>query len=130
MAKSFIRASFFSTAAPILFANKLGGNLRLYVNYKAFNTITVKNKYPLPLIPKNLNRLIKVKYFTKLNIVAAFNKIKMVEKKVENRFPHPLWLFRIFGYEFRLVRNSIVFPELYQRYSSRTFKHILFGIHR
>ena len=43
--------------------------------------MTVKTKYPLPLIQEILNRLVKAKYFTKLNIVVVFNKIRMVEKE-------------------------------------------------
>ena len=41
--------------------------------------ITVKNRYPLPLIQETLDRLARAKYFTKLDIVAAFNKIRMAE---------------------------------------------------
>ena len=81
LAKSFIRTSSFPTATPILFAKKPGGGLRLCVNYEALNAITVKNKYPLPLIQETLNRLVKAKYFTKLDIVAAFNKIRMAERE-------------------------------------------------
>ena len=43
--------------------------------------MTVKNRYPLPLIQEALDRLVKVKYFTKLNIVAAFKKIRMAERE-------------------------------------------------
>ena len=81
LAKGFIRISFFPAAAPILFVKKPGGGFRLCVNYKALNAITVKNRYPLPLIPEILDRLAKAKYFTKLDIVAAFNKIRMAERE-------------------------------------------------
>ena len=79
LAKGFIRANSSPTASPVLFARKPSGGFRICVNYKTFNAITVKNKYPLPLIQETLNRLTEAKYFTKLNIVAAFNKIKMAE---------------------------------------------------
>ena len=81
LAKGFIRASSFPAAAPILFVKKPGGGLRLCVDYRALNAITVKNRYPLPLIQETLDRLVKVKYFTKLNIVTAFNKIRMAESE-------------------------------------------------
>ena len=81
LAKGFIRASSFPAAAPVLFVKKPGKGLRLCVKYKTLNAITVKNKYPLPLIQETLNRLVKVKYLTKLDIVAIFNKIRMVENE-------------------------------------------------
>ena len=65
--------------SPVLFVRKPGGGFRFCVDYKAFNFITVKNRYPLPLIQETLNRLTKTKYFTKLDIVAIFNKIRMAE---------------------------------------------------
>ena len=86
LAKGFIRASSFPTATPILFVKKPRGNFPLCVNYKTFNAITVKNKYPLFLIQEILNLLVKIKYFTILNIVVVFNKIKMVEKKWKTVF--------------------------------------------
>ena len=81
LAKSFIRTSSSPAVSPVLFARKPGGGFRLCVNYKAFNAITVKNRYPLPLIQETLNRLARAKYFTKLDIVAAFNKIRMAESE-------------------------------------------------
>ena len=48
LTKGFIRASSSPAAASVLFAKKQGGGFRLCVDYKAFNAITVKNKYPLP----------------------------------------------------------------------------------
>ena len=81
LTKSFIRTSSSSTTSPVLFIRKPGGKFRICVNYKTFNAITKKNKYPLPLIQENLNRLTKTKYSTKLNIVVVFNKIKVTENE-------------------------------------------------
>ena len=79
LSKRFIWASSSPAAAPDLFVKKPGGSLQFYVNYCGLNALTVKNKYSLPLIKKTLDRLCKAVYFTKLNIVAAFNKIRMAE---------------------------------------------------
>ena len=49
------------------------------MNYCGLKVLTIKNKYPLPLIRETLDRLCKAVYFTKLDIVAAFNKICMAE---------------------------------------------------
>ena len=81
LTKGFIKTNSFPTAAPVLFAKKPKRGFRLCVDYKAFNAITVKNRYPLPLIQETLDRLAKVKYFTKLDIVVAFNKIRMAENE-------------------------------------------------
>ena len=62
-----------------MFVRKPGGSFHFCVDYKTFNAITVKNRYPLFLIRETLNRLTGAKSFTKLNIVVAFNKIRMAE---------------------------------------------------
>ena len=48
--KGFIRVSSSPAAAPVLFAKKPGGGLRLCIDYRALNAITKKDWYPLPLI--------------------------------------------------------------------------------
>ena len=48
--KGFIRISYSPTAALVLFVRKPGGGLRFYIDYRALNRITRKDKYPLPLI--------------------------------------------------------------------------------
>ena len=79
LTKGFIRASSSPTASPVLFARKQGGNFRFCVSYRAFNAITMKNRYSLFLIQETLDRLTRTKYFIKLDIVVAFNKIRMAE---------------------------------------------------
>jgi len=77
--KGFIKASSSPVASPVLFVKKPNGGLRLCVDYRALNALTVKNQYPLPLIRETLDRLAKAKYFTKLDVIAAFNRIRMAE---------------------------------------------------
>ena len=72
--KGFIRASNSLIRAPVLFVKKEKG-LWFYVDYRGLNNITRKNRYPLPLIKETLNGISKVRYFTKLDITAAFYKI-------------------------------------------------------
>lgn len=48
-------------------------------DYRALNAITIKNRYPIPLMTETLNRLSKAKIFTKLDIIAIFNKIRIKE---------------------------------------------------
>ncbi len=50
------------------------------MNYKGLNVITIKNKHSLSLIFKTLNRFNRVKIFIKLNIILAFNRLRIWEK--------------------------------------------------
>ena len=77
--KGFIRASSSPVAAPVIFVKKPGGGLRFCVDYRNLNAITVKNRYPIPLIQETLTRLSKAKYYTKLDIIAAFNKLRIAK---------------------------------------------------
>ena len=77
--KGFIRASFLLAASPVLFAKKPGGSLRFCVDYQALNAITVKNCYSLHLIKETLERVCKAKTFSKIDIIAAFNKLRIRE---------------------------------------------------
>ena len=58
---------------------KPGGGLRFCVVYRALNTITRKDRYPLPLINDTLERISKATWFTKLDVIAAFHKIRIKE---------------------------------------------------
>jgi hypothetical protein len=77
--KGFIRVSNSSAAAPVLFVKKPGGGLRFCVDYRALNKITKKDRYPLPLIYETLRAIGHAKYFTKLDVIAAFHKIRIAE---------------------------------------------------
>lgn len=77
LAQKFIKPSTAPYASPILFVEKPGGGLRFCVDYRKLNSLTKKNRYPLPLINETLSRIRSAKYFTKLDIVAAFNKLRM-----------------------------------------------------
>jgi len=75
--KGFISSSSASYASPILFAEKKDGSLRFCVDYRKLNALTKRDRYPLPLIDETLARIQGSKYLTRLNIIAAFNKLRM-----------------------------------------------------
>ena len=79
--KRFIHVSWFSAAFLILFIKKLKRNLQFCINYKTLNAIIKKNYYSLPLIYEILNQINKIKWFTKLNIFAAFHKFWITEEQ-------------------------------------------------
>jgi hypothetical protein len=84
LAKEFVVLSSFFADASILFVKKSEDDLRLCVNYKELNAITIKNRYSISLINQLLNRFNNVKKFTKLNIqqrtTSFVLKNKMCEK--------------------------------------------------
>ena len=49
------------------------------MDYRGLNNITRKDRYPLPLIKETLSGILKVRYFTKLNITAVFYKIRIAK---------------------------------------------------
>ena len=68
LSKSFIRVSSSPAGTPILFMKKPGGGLRLCLDYRGLNEGTIKKGYPLPLIHETLMRLLKTRYYTRLDV--------------------------------------------------------------
>jgi len=79
LAKGFIRPSESPAGYPILFVPKKNGKLRLCVDYRKLNDITIKNRYPLPNAKEMRDRLHGAKIFTKLDMRGAYNLIRMAE---------------------------------------------------
>ena len=77
--KGFIRVSNSPAAAPVLFVRKPGGGLRFCVDYRGLNKITRKDRYPLPLIYETLRDIGKAKWFTKVDVITAFHKIRIAK---------------------------------------------------
>ena len=75
LAKGFIQESKSPAGAPILFAPKKDGSLRLCVDYRGLNSITIKNRYPLPLITEIMDRVTGAKYFSKINLKDAYYQL-------------------------------------------------------
>ena len=79
LANSFIRPSKSPAGAPILFDRKPDGSLRLCVDYRGLNNITIKNRYPLPLIGESLDRLGRARRFTQLDLTNAYYRMRIRE---------------------------------------------------
>jgi hypothetical protein len=60
---------------------KLNGKLRIYVDYRQFNAIIVKNRYTLSLIHEMQDRIKGSKIFIKIDIRKGYYKIRMKESK-------------------------------------------------
>lgn len=79
LAKGFIRPSKSSAASPILMAQKPGGGVRICVDYRGINNVSLKSRYPIPLIRETLDSICRAKFFTKLDVIAAFNRVRVAE---------------------------------------------------
>ena len=77
LANGFIRPSTSPAGSPILFVKKPGGGLRLCVDYRGLNMITIKNRYPLPLVDESIDRLTMAKRYTQLNLTAAYHRLRI-----------------------------------------------------
>ncbi|KAL2225718.1 UNVERIFIED_CONTAM: Transposon Tf2-12 polyprotein, partial [Sesamum indicum] len=65
--------------APVLFQKKADGSLRLCCDYRALNKITVKNKYPIPLVADCFDRLSGANYFTKIDLRSGYWQVRVKE---------------------------------------------------
>ena len=63
--------------APVLFQKKKDGTLRLCIDYRILNKVTVRNKYPLPIISNLFDQLHEAKYFTKLDLRSGYYQVRM-----------------------------------------------------
>jgi hypothetical protein len=75
----FIRPSSSPVGAPILFVKKKDGSLRLCVDYRNLNSVTIKNQYPLPLINETLDRLCGARFFTKIDLRNGYYQLRIKE---------------------------------------------------
>jgi hypothetical protein len=73
----WIRHSKLPAGAPILFVPKPNGSLRLCVDYRALNKVTIKNRYPLPLISETIDRMQRAKIYIKLDFRNAYHRIRI-----------------------------------------------------
>src|SRR6266702_4721858 len=77
--KGYIRPSKSPYASPFFFIKKKDGKLQPVQDYRKLNSLTVKNQYPLPLIPELIDRLRNATLFTKLDIRWGYNNVRIRE---------------------------------------------------
>ncbi|GJP59701.1 hypothetical protein CLOP_g14975 [Closterium sp. NIES-67] len=75
LAKGFIRPSTSPFAAPILFTPKKDGRLRMCTDYRAFNQVTLKSRFPIPRTDELIDNLRGARYFSKIDLRGGCHQI-------------------------------------------------------
>ena len=100
--KGFIRPNVSPWGAPILFVKKKDGSMRLCIDYRELNKVTIKNKYPLPRIDDLFDQLQGSQVFSKIDLHSGYHQLKIQEKDVQKmalrtRYGHYEFLVMPFG---------------------------------
>ena len=83
LARGYIRPSKSPYGAPVLFVDKKDGKLRMCIDYRALNKVTIKNNYPLPRIDDLFDRLAGAKYFSRIDLKSGYYQIRIADGDVE-----------------------------------------------
>jgi hypothetical protein len=120
--KGYICPSYSPWGCPALFVKKKDQSLRLCVDYRPLNTITIKNKYPLPRIDILFYQLAGAKVFLKVDLHLGYHQIKIHPKDIpktafSTRYRLYEYLVMSFGLTnapayFMYLMNSVFMPEL------------------
>jgi hypothetical protein len=120
--KGFICPSASPWGCPALFVKKKDNSLRLCVDYRPLNAVTIKNKYPLPRIDILFDQLARAKVFSKIDLRSGYHQIKIKPCDIpkmafSTRYGLYEYLVMSFGLTnspayFMYLMNSVFMPEL------------------
>jgi hypothetical protein len=115
-AKGLIEPSHSPWGSPVLFVRKKDGSMRMCVDYRAINKLTVKNKYPLPRPDECLEQLGSAKYFSTLDLKSGYHQIRLRDQdKDKTAFNTRYGQFRFKVLPFGLCNSPPIFQALMNR---------------
>ncbi|KAA0047446.1 pol protein [Cucumis melo var. makuwa] len=114
--KGFIRSSVSPWGAPVLFVKKKDGSMRLCIDFRELNKVTVKNKYPLPRIDDLFDQLQGATVFSKIDLRSGYHQLRIKDGDVpktafRSRYRHYEFIVMSFG----LTNAPVVFIDLMNR---------------
>jgi hypothetical protein len=116
LAKGWIQPSTSPFGAPILFVTKKDGSLRMCVDYRSLNKVTVRNRFPLPRIDDLLDMLHGSTVFTSLDLASAYHQIRISPSDVpKTAFTTPFGHFEYNVLCFGLTNAPATFQSVMQR---------------
>ena len=116
MSKGFVRLSTSPWGAPVLFVKKNYGSLRLCIDYRELNKVTIRNQYQLPQIDDLFYQLHEARVFSKIDLRSGYHQLKIRSEDVpktafRTRYGHYEFLVMPFG----LTNVPAAFMDLMNR---------------
>ena len=116
LGKDFIRTSTSPWGAPVLFAKKKDKTLRLCINYRQLNRVTIKNRYPLPRIDDLFDQLRGVQVYSKINLHTGYHQLRVREANIpKTTFRMQYGRFEFTVMPFGLTNAPAAFMDLMNR---------------